>query len=98
MNAALAGGVWMMPAHTVCYYTSPVPRLHYTAAAAAAADSAIARDSGTATRCRKTSQPLHSTFCSTRIGALTLLVGRQEDIRLAWLYVWSETQTCIWTG
>ena len=98
MNAALAAGVWMMPAHTVCYYTSPVPRLHYTAAAAAAADSAIARDSGTATRCRKTSQPLHSTFCSTRIGALTLLVGRQEDIRLAWLSVWSETQTCIWPG
>jgi len=89
MNAALAAGVWMMPAHTVCYYTSPVPRLHYTAAAAAA-DSAIARDSGTATLCRKTSQPLHSTFCSTRIGALTLLVGRQEDIR--------QAQTCIWTG
>ena len=40
------------------------------------------------------------------IGALTLLVGRQEGHPvckkklsggvLAWLSVWSEVQTCIW--
>jgi len=41
---------------------------------------------------------------STAFSALTLLVGRQEGHPackkqwwvLAWLFVWSEEQTCVW--
>jgi len=45
------------------------------------------------------------TSCGQTFSALTLLVGRQEGHPackklsggvLAWLFVWSEVQTCIW--
>ena len=44
-------------------------------------------------------------YCRVAFSALTLLVGRQEghparkklsDELLAWLFVWSDVQTCIW--
>jgi len=44
-------------------------------------------------------------LCCAAFGAVTLLVGRQEGYPaykklsgrvLAWLFVWSEVQTCIW--
>ena len=43
-------------------------------------------------------------FCSNHFSALMLLVGQQEGHPAcknsggvpAWLFVWSEEQTCIW--
>ena len=49
----------------------------------------------------------HLCVCACAFSALTLLVGRQEGHPackkqsggvLAWLSVWSEVQTCIWSS
>ena len=42
----------------------------------------------------------HSSNCLGKNCSVTLLVGRQEGHLsggvLAWLFVWSEVQTCMW--
>jgi len=52
-------------------------------------------------------QELQDSVCECAFSALMLLVGRQEEHPacknlsggvLAWLSVWSEVQTCIWSS
>jgi len=48
---------------------------------------------------------LEHVFCAFAFSALTLFVGQQEEHPaykkvisgvLAWLFVWSDVQTCMW--